>query len=201
MSGTLEQINGADVSKRVVRPQRAACTVGATRFTLQANGAASTQICSLALIEKQACALLALPGSPCAPIRNSCVFSSANIVAAVSNRFNKIYWMRRVVPGRTAGVPAPEQLYPSVYFVLATKPKSVVSVESSAATANTSPPQAVQSGALIPATALARTAILRSVARGRKLQNVSGTSPVRMTVACLEVESPPPPASVAFNAS
>src|SRR5690242_20117220 len=152
MSGTLEHISGADVSNRVVRPQRAACTVGATRFTLHANGAASTQICSLALMEKQAWALFAFPGNPCAPMRNSCVFSSANMVAPVSNRFSRIYSMRRVVPTRMVGVGTPEQLYPSVYLVLATNPKSVVSVGSSAATANTSPPQAVQSGALIPAT-------------------------------------------------
>src|ERR1051326_2377123 len=94
-------------SNLVVMPHNADGTTVGVRFSVQASGSAVGQMVSPTLIVKHACVLL--PGSPPAPIRNSCDVSSVNAEFG-SIRFRMMYSMRCTVPGRGPGAPGPVQL-------------------------------------------------------------------------------------------
>src|SRR3981189_2793428 len=96
--------------------------------------------------------------------------------------------MRCVASGRAVGVVPPVHWNPNVYITPGLKPRSVVSAELIAATAKGSMPQAVHSGALIPATAIAAIGVLRAWPRLRMAQNNNGASALRLICTYLAVE-------------
>src|ERR1035437_8732239 len=124
---------------------------------------------------------------PCAPLLYNCCLSS-RVALARSRRLMMTYWS--TVPARVGGAvmglvglgvgmhskakvkSAPELGVP--------KPKLTGSLVSSAATANGSMPQAVQRGALIPATAWPAMGVLRECPTGSMLQKSSGASAVTL---------------------
>src|SRR5277367_4679281 len=187
------------VSKRASRPQRASVTTGAT-WLPHAAGTASAQMTSVLLIRKQAWALFVFPGRPPAASRNICEDSSVKTTAFGSKRFNIVYVMVCVPGAKIAGAAPVVHRYANEYLVPGTNPKSVVSDASNSATANGSMPHASHSGALMPATEVASTVILRSFTIGMKLQNSSCVWPVmvmRTYLACA-LAAPPPVAFVAI---
>src|SRR5260370_31126819 len=103
--------------------------------------------------------------------------------------------MRADPSGSAVGVVPPVHWNPNVYTFPWEKPKSTVSVESRAAIAYGSMPQAVHTGALIPATAIAAIDVLRLWPRLSRLQNSSGASADKLICTYLAVVPSAPPAS------